>query len=105
MGNVANVGLMAQKAEEYGSHDKTFEVSQPRTLPTSNPLPLTLTLPLPLPLTATPTPTPTPTPNQVSQPGTMRVVDSATGTLTLTRTLTLTLSLTLTLPLTPTLNP
>jgi len=27
MGNVCNVGLMAQKAEEYGSHDKTFEVS------------------------------------------------------------------------------
>ena len=27
MGNVANVGLMAQKAEEYGSHDKTFEVA------------------------------------------------------------------------------
>ena len=26
MGNVSNVGLMAQKAEEYGSHDKTFEV-------------------------------------------------------------------------------
>lgn len=25
MGNVANIGLMAQKAEEYGSHDKTFE--------------------------------------------------------------------------------
>ena len=25
MGDVANVGLMAQKAEEYGSHDKTFE--------------------------------------------------------------------------------
>ena len=25
MGNVSNVGLMAQKAEEYGSHDKTFE--------------------------------------------------------------------------------
>lgn len=25
MGNVANVGLMAQKAEEYGSHDKTFQ--------------------------------------------------------------------------------
>ncbi len=25
MGSVANVGLMAQKAEEYGSHDKTFE--------------------------------------------------------------------------------
>src|SRR5690606_3333506 len=27
MGNVANVGLMAQKAEEYGSHDKTFELA------------------------------------------------------------------------------
>ncbi len=27
MGNVSNVGLMAQKAEEYGSHDKTFEIS------------------------------------------------------------------------------
>ena len=27
MGSVPNVGLMAQKAEEYGSHDKTFEVS------------------------------------------------------------------------------
>jgi len=26
MGNVPNVGLMAQKAEEYGSHDKTFEM-------------------------------------------------------------------------------
>lgn len=26
MGNVCNVGLMAQKAEEYGSHDKTFEM-------------------------------------------------------------------------------
>ena len=26
MGSVANVGLMAKKAEEYGSHDKTFEV-------------------------------------------------------------------------------
>merc|ERR1712224_385227 len=26
MGSVPNVGLMAQKAEEYGSHDKTFEV-------------------------------------------------------------------------------
>lgn len=25
MGNLSNVGLMAQKAEEYGSHDKTFE--------------------------------------------------------------------------------
>ena len=27
-GTVPNVGLMAQKAEEYGSHDKTFEVSK-----------------------------------------------------------------------------
>ena len=27
MGSVANVGLMAQKAEEYGSHDKTFRVT------------------------------------------------------------------------------
>jgi isocitrate dehydrogenase len=27
MGNVSNVGLMAQKAEEYGSHDKTFEIT------------------------------------------------------------------------------
>lgn len=27
MGNVSNVGLMAKKAEEYGSHDKTFEIS------------------------------------------------------------------------------
>ena len=26
MGSVPNVGLMAQAAEEYGSHDKTFEV-------------------------------------------------------------------------------
>jgi len=26
MGDVSNVGLMAQKAEEYGSHDKTFEI-------------------------------------------------------------------------------
>ena len=29
MGNVANVGLMAIKAEEYGSHDKTFEIGTP----------------------------------------------------------------------------
>jgi isocitrate dehydrogenase len=29
MGSVSNVGLMAQKAEEYGSHDKTFEISGP----------------------------------------------------------------------------
>ncbi|MEL4305409.1 NADP-dependent isocitrate dehydrogenase [Methanococcoides sp. LMO-2] len=27
MGSVSNVGLMAQKAEEYGSHDKTFEMT------------------------------------------------------------------------------
>lgn len=32
MGNVANVGLMAQKAEEYGSHDKTFEIPTPGTV-------------------------------------------------------------------------
>lgn len=29
MGSVANVGLMALKAEEYGSHDKTFEIAKP----------------------------------------------------------------------------
>ena len=28
MGTVPNVGLMAQKAEEYGSHEKTFEITQ-----------------------------------------------------------------------------
>jgi len=28
MGTVPNVGLMAQQAEEYGSHDKTFEISE-----------------------------------------------------------------------------
>lgn len=32
MGNVANVGLMAQKAEEYGSHDKTFEAPDNGTI-------------------------------------------------------------------------
>jgi isocitrate dehydrogenase len=32
MGNVSNVGLMAQKAEEYGSHDKTFEVEAAGTI-------------------------------------------------------------------------
>ncbi|MCA9034484.1 MAG: NADP-dependent isocitrate dehydrogenase [Planctomycetaceae bacterium] len=32
MGNVANVGLMAQKAEEYGSHDKTFEIPKAGTV-------------------------------------------------------------------------
>ena len=32
MGNVCNVGLMAQKAEEYGSHDKTFEIPDAGTV-------------------------------------------------------------------------
>ncbi len=32
MGNVCNVGLMAQKAQEYGSHDKTFEISTAGTV-------------------------------------------------------------------------
>jgi isocitrate dehydrogenase len=32
MGTVPNVGLMAQKAEEYGSHDKTFVLDQPGTI-------------------------------------------------------------------------
>ncbi|MFB7238861.1 NADP-dependent isocitrate dehydrogenase [Streptomyces sp. NPDC057020] len=32
MGSVPNVGLMAQKAEEYGSHDKTFEMAQAGTV-------------------------------------------------------------------------
>lgn len=32
MGSVSNVGLMAQKAEEYGSHDKTFEFSDNGTV-------------------------------------------------------------------------
>ena len=32
MGSVPNVGLMAQKAEEYGSHDKTFEVAAKGTM-------------------------------------------------------------------------
>lgn len=32
MGTVPNVGLMAQKAEEYGSHDKTFEIAQAGTV-------------------------------------------------------------------------
>ena len=32
MGSVANVGLMAQKAQEYGSHDKTFEVASDGTM-------------------------------------------------------------------------
>jgi isocitrate dehydrogenase len=32
MGNVSNVGLMAKKAEEYGSHDKTFQAQAPGTI-------------------------------------------------------------------------
>jgi isocitrate dehydrogenase len=32
MGTTPNVGLMAQKAEEYGSHDKTFQVTAPGTV-------------------------------------------------------------------------
>ena len=32
MGTTPNVGLMAQKAEEYGSHDKTFEIDAPGTV-------------------------------------------------------------------------
>jgi len=32
IGTVPNVGLMAQKAEEYGSHDKTFEIDAPGTV-------------------------------------------------------------------------
>ncbi|MFD4370984.1 NADP-dependent isocitrate dehydrogenase [Streptomyces sp. NPDC058486] len=32
MGSVPNVGLMAQKAEEYGSHDKTFELAEAGTV-------------------------------------------------------------------------
>ncbi len=36
MGNVCNVGLMAQKAEEYGSHDKTFEIAGSGTVRVSN---------------------------------------------------------------------
>ncbi|KIG19279.1 Isocitrate dehydrogenase [Enhygromyxa salina] len=32
MGSVSNVGLMAQKAEEYGSHDKTFEIAAAGTV-------------------------------------------------------------------------
>jgi isocitrate dehydrogenase len=32
MGNLSNVGLMAKKAEEYGSHDKTFEAADAGTI-------------------------------------------------------------------------
>ena len=36
MGNVSNVGLMARKAEEYGSHDKTFELEAGRVTVTDD---------------------------------------------------------------------
>ncbi|NER15797.1 NADP-dependent isocitrate dehydrogenase [Spongiivirga citrea] len=36
MGTVPNVGLMAQKAEEYGSHDKTFEIEHNGTVRVTN---------------------------------------------------------------------
>ena len=36
MGTVPNVGLMAQKAEEYGSHDKTFEIKNEGTVQVIN---------------------------------------------------------------------
>ncbi|KQC28846.1 NADP-dependent isocitrate dehydrogenase [Flagellimonas eckloniae] len=36
MGTVPNVGLMAQKAEEYGSHDKTFEIKNAGTVKVVN---------------------------------------------------------------------
>ena len=36
MGSVPNVGLMAQKAEEYGSHDKTFEMAADGTVEVVN---------------------------------------------------------------------
>lgn len=36
MGSVPNVGLMAQKAEEYGSHDKTFQLSADGTVKVSH---------------------------------------------------------------------
>lgn len=36
MGTVPNVGLMAQKAEEYGSHDKTFEIPADGTVKVKN---------------------------------------------------------------------
>jgi isocitrate dehydrogenase len=35
-GSVPNVGLMAQKAEEYGSHDKTFQISEAGTVRVEN---------------------------------------------------------------------
>ncbi|OUT59796.1 MAG: isocitrate dehydrogenase (NADP(+)) [Rhodopirellula sp. TMED11] len=36
MGSVSNVGLMAKKAEEYGSHDKTFEIPADGTVEVTN---------------------------------------------------------------------
>src|SRR5260370_8229329 len=36
MGSVPNVGLMAQAAEEYGSHDKTFEIATQGTVQVSD---------------------------------------------------------------------
>lgn len=36
IGTVPNVGLMAQAAEEYGSHDKTFEIAAPGTVQVLN---------------------------------------------------------------------
>ncbi len=36
MGSVPNVGLMAKKAEEYGSHDKTFQVQDNGTIKVTN---------------------------------------------------------------------
>ena len=36
MGTVPNVGLMAQKAEEYGSHDKTFEIAKAGSVKVTN---------------------------------------------------------------------
>ena len=36
MGSVPNVGLMAQKAEEYGSHDKTFQIEAAGTVNVTN---------------------------------------------------------------------
>jgi isocitrate dehydrogenase len=42
MGSVSNIGLMAQKAEEYGSHDKTFEIPSSGLIRVSNENGLTL---------------------------------------------------------------
>src|SRR5690606_17648750 len=36
MGSVPNVGLMAKAAEEYGSHDKTFEIAEAGTVEVVN---------------------------------------------------------------------